>query len=117
MSAFIMLIAINGLAGFALGLLGRSRAAVLALPVSIFFSGAMLWFFGAAASQIVLKAIVCMFVGQAAFVAGSAIVFFSSTANEASVVASSNESVTRAHKRWARRRLAEFRNRLGGGKA
>ena len=100
MSVFIMLIAINGLAGFALGLVGRMRVVVIALPVSIFFSGTMLWFFGETVSQTVLKTIVCMFVGQATFLAGSAIVFFSAT-NGVSVVASSRESTP--HKRWPKK--------------
>lgn len=100
MSVFIMLIAINGLAGFALGLVGRTRVVVIALSVTIFFSGTMLWFFGETASQTVLKTIICMFVGQATFLAASAFVFFSAT-NGPSAVASSRESMP--HKRWAKK--------------
>jgi hypothetical protein len=82
MSAFMMLIAINGLVGFALGLLGRSRIAIFVLFGSLVFSASVL--LAIPEGQIVWRTVACMFVGQAAFLFASAVLFFSSVDDHSS---------------------------------
>ncbi|MDB5505213.1 MAG: hypothetical protein JWR89_5115 [Tardiphaga sp.] len=107
MSATIMLIAINGLAGFALGLLGRSRVAIFALFGTMIFSATVLW--AIVESQVVWKTIICMFAGQAAFLLASAVVFFSSTQSSSSAVAPAQGAKARGVKRWAKKQASKVR--------
>lgn len=97
MSVIIMLIAINGLVGFALGLLGRSRLAILVLFGSMLFSAVVLM--ASVEGQIVWKTVVCMFTGQAAFLLASTLVFFWGTKGHSTEIPSAQGAVVKETKR------------------
>ncbi|KZD22203.1 hypothetical protein [Tardiphaga robiniae] len=101
MSVIIMLMTINGLAGFALGLLGRARIAIFALLGSMLFSAVVL--FANVESQIIWKTIVCMFIGQAAFLLASTLVFFWSIRSRFSETPPAQDVAIKETKRWEKK--------------
>lgn len=100
MSLTIMLIAINALAGFALGLLGRSRIALFALFGSMIFSATVLMI--AADTTVVWKTLGCMFTGQAAFLLASAFLFFLNSKTSSPAI-TSQEAVVKNANTWDRK--------------
>ncbi|SFL77383.1 hypothetical protein SAMN03159423_3598 [Bradyrhizobium sp. NFR13] len=105
MGVIIVLIAINGLAGFALGLLGRSRIAVFVLFGSMLFSAVVLLV--NVEGQIVWKTVVCMFTGQAAFLLASTLVFFWSTKGHSTEIPSAQDVAVKAAKRWGKKPVSK----------
>jgi uncharacterized membrane protein YqhA len=97
MSVIIMLIAINGLAGFALGMLGRSRIAIFALFGSMLFSAVVL--LANVEGQIIWKTVICMFTGQAAFLLASTLVFFWGTKGHSTEIPSTQDVAVKETKR------------------
>jgi hypothetical protein len=101
MSVIMMLIIINGLAGFALGLLGRSGIAIFALLGSMLFSAIVLS--ANVEGQIVWKTLLCMFTGQAAFLLASVFVFLRSNKRRSSEISLSQDVVIKEAERWKKK--------------
>jgi len=101
MSVFMMLVTINGLAGFALGLLGRSGVAIFALIGSMLFSAIVLSV--NVEGQIVWKTLLCMFAGQAAFLLASVFVFLWSNKRRSSEISGSQDAAIKEAKRWEKK--------------
>jgi hypothetical protein len=102
MSITIMLLVINGLAGFALGLMGRTRLAILTLPFLIVFSAATLWAVAETGGQIFLKMVLCMFAAQGAFLLVSIAIFFMNLSARPSVLTVSKDGASKPHI-WAKK--------------